>query len=80
MLLPALKYIDQYTTQREISPFEYDHELKIPDVVSRNMVCVDEFLHFQEDPKKIVEFPYSEFHFEHCCNEELESVIEYKED
>jgi hypothetical protein len=75
-----LKDINQYPIQRDISPFEDGHELQIHVVVSRNLVCVDEFLHFQEDPEKISEFPYSEFPFEHCCNEELESVIEHRKD
>jgi hypothetical protein len=41
---------------------------------------VDECLHFQEDPEKIFEFPYSNFPFEHFCNEEIQSIIEHRKD
>jgi hypothetical protein len=51
----------------EIYSFEDGHELQIPTAISINMVCVDEFLHFQEDSEKIYDFPYCEFPFEHCC-------------
>jgi hypothetical protein len=80
ILLSSLQDISQNSFQMEISSFKDGHELQIPVVVSRNLVCVDEFLHFQEDPEKISEFPYSDFPFEHCCNEELESVIEHRKD
>jgi hypothetical protein len=78
ILLSSLQDISQNYFQMEISSFKDGYELQIPVVVSRNLVCVDEYLYFQEDSEKIFEFPYSEFPFEHCCNEELESVIEYK--
>jgi hypothetical protein len=78
ILLSSLQDISQNSFQMEISSFKDGHELQIPVVVSRNLVCVDEFLHFQEDPEKISKFPYSDFPFEHCCNEELESDIEHK--
>jgi hypothetical protein len=78
ILISSLQDISQNYFQMDISSFKDGHELQIPSVVSRNMVCVDEFLHFQEDPEKISKFPYSKFPFEHCCNEELESDIEHK--
>ena len=33
----------------EISSFKDGHELQIPSIVSRNLVCIDECLHFHED-------------------------------
>jgi hypothetical protein len=47
----------------EISSSKDGHELRVPSVVSRNMVCVDEFLHFQEDQENFFEFSYSQFLF-----------------
>jgi len=68
ILLNVLKGTNQYHIQKDISPFEDGHEFQIPIVVSRNIVCVDECLHFQEDPENISKFPYYEFPFEQCCN------------
>jgi len=70
--------ISKNSFQVDISSFKDGHELQIYTIVSRNLVCVDECLHFQEYPKKIYEFPYFDFTFEHYCNEELELVIEHK--
>ena len=55
-LLSSLQDISQNSFQMEISSFKDGHELQVPSVVSKNLVCDDEFLHFQEDQGKIYEF------------------------
>jgi hypothetical protein len=72
--------IQDFIWQIDTSSENNDGELQIPYVVSKNLVCVDECLYFQEDQGQIYEFPYTDLLFEHCCNEELESVIEHRED
>jgi hypothetical protein len=68
MFLFCLERYKSIPYSKYISPFEDGHELQIPVVVLRNLVCVDECLHFLEDPEWISRFPYFNFPFEQCCN------------